>query len=121
MQAIAPLFHFSELAAQHHVHAPDPHGLQKRVTHIIVETAQGFLAAIDQAHMTAQAVEDMCEFQRDIAAARDQNALGQLVEMEGFVGGDAKLAARDHMAGAHLAGGPVAGGDQDLVCRHAFL
>ena len=69
--------------------------------------------------MAAQAVEDMGEFQRDIAAAGDQDALGQFLQVKGLVGGDAELAAGNDMAGAHLAGRPVAGGDQDFFRRDA--
>ena len=121
MEAIAAFLHLGEFAAQQHFQPARFHGFAKRVAHIVVETAQGLLAAIDQAHMAAQAMEDMGEFQRDVAAARHQDALGQFVEVEGFVGGDAKIPARNHMRGAHFAGGPVAGGDQDLFRCHLLL
>src|SRR5262249_49275542 len=48
---------------------------------LVVEAAQDVLAAIDQGYVRAEAVEDGGELERDIAAALDQNALRQLLEM----------------------------------------
>ena len=48
------------------------------VAHVVVEAAQDLLAAIDQRHLGAEAVEDAGELDRDVAAALDQDALRQL-------------------------------------------
>ena len=75
----------------------------RRVAHVLVEAAQDLVAAIDQRHFAAQAMEDVGELDRDIAAAGDHDAVRQLVEMEGLVGGDGVFGAE---AIAHVAAGP---------------
>ena len=65
---------------------------------VVVEAAQDVLAAIDQRHLRAEAVEDAGELDRDIAAALHQDALRQLLEVEGLVRGDHVLDARDGRA-----------------------
>ena len=50
--------------------------VEQRLAHVVVETAQRLVAAIDQRDLAAQAMKDMGEFQRDIAAAGDQDAPG---------------------------------------------
>ena len=65
------------------------------LAHVVVEAAQDVLAAIDQRHLGAEPVEDAGELDRDIAAALDENALRQLLQMERLVRGDDVLEARD--------------------------
>ena len=52
------------------------------VAHVVVEAAQDVVAAIDQRHLGAEAVEDAGELDRDIAAALDQDALRQFLADE---------------------------------------
>ena len=54
-------------------------------THIIVEPAQDVLAAIDECHLGAEPGEDARELDCDIAAALDQNALGQFGKVKRLV------------------------------------
>ena len=62
--------------------------------HVVVEAAQEVGAAIDQGRLDAQAVEDAGELHGDVAAADDHDPLGQLRQVEGLVGGDGELDAR---------------------------
>ncbi|MNN26122.1 hypothetical protein D3C81_1396210 [compost metagenome] len=78
--------------------------------HRLVEAAQEALAAVQQRGLRAQTVEDRGELDGDIAAADHQYALGQLLEIEGFVGGDRQLAPGDLR---HLR--PAADSDQDVL------
>ena len=48
------------------------------LAHVVVEAAQDVLAAIDQRHVGAEAVEDAGELDRDIAAALDHDAVRQI-------------------------------------------
>ena len=77
---------------------------------VLVETAQDVVAAIDHGHVGAEAGEDAGEFQRDIAAALDHDALRQFGEMKRLVGGDHVLDAGDFAAVV----GRAAGRDQDV-------
>ena len=72
------------------------------------------LAAIDQRHLGAEAVEDAGELHRDVAAALDQDALGQFLQVERLVRRDDVLEAGD--LGAEMRRG--AGGDQDRLGAH---
>ena len=77
---------------------------------ILVKTAQDVVAAIDQRHVGAEAGEDAGEFQRDIAAALDHDALRQFGQVKHFVG-------RDHVLDAGNFGavvGRAAGRDQHV-------
>ena len=62
---------------------------------VVVEPAQDVVAAIDQRHLGAEPVEDAGELERDVAAALDENAPGQLREMKRLVRGDHVLEAGD--------------------------
>ena len=73
------------------------------------------LAAIDQRDLAAEAVEDAGELDGDIAAALDQDALRQLLEMEGLVRRDDVLEAGDLRAEMRRA----AGRDQDRLGANA--
>ena len=75
-----------------------------------VEAPQEQGAAINLGNLRAQAVEDSGEFHRDIAAANDDQALGEMLQVEYFVGGNGILAARERGDV-----GPAAGGDEDFV------
>jgi hypothetical protein len=61
--------------------------------------------------------EDARELHRDIAAARDQDALGQFRQVEGLFRGDGVFDARQ--VGGHPR--TAAGGDQDLVGRDRLV
>ena len=84
-------------------------------THIIVEAAQDIVAAIDDRHVGAQAGKDAGEFERDIAAALDDDVLRKLLQMEGLVRGDRVLDAGNRIA----IGRRAAGGDQNVGRAHA--
>src|SRR5258706_14941511 len=71
------------------------HLLGDALAELGIEAAQQALAAIRERGLHAQAVEDRREFERDVAAADDQRALRQFLEMERFVGGDGVLASLD--------------------------
>ena len=105
-----PLVDPPEDAVGDDAHALLVHGLGQRVAHVLVEAAQDLVAAIDQRHLAAQAMEDVGELDRDIAAAGDDDPARQLVEMKRLVGGDGEVGAE---AIAHVAAGPAAGGDKD--------
>ena len=68
-------------------------GAQMRAQ-VVIEAAQDVVAAIDQRHLGAEAVEDAGELDRDIAAALDQDALRQLLQMKRLVRGDHVLDGR---------------------------
>ncbi len=88
-------------------------GAQMRAQ-IVVEAAQDVVAAIDQRHLRAETVEDAGELDRDIAAALDQDALRQLLEMKRLVRGDHVLVAFDLLAERRRG----AGRDQDIFGPH---
>ena len=78
--------------------------------HVVVETAQDVVAAIDQRHVGAEARKDAGELQRDITAALNHDALRQLRQMK-------HLVRRNHVldAGNGLAViGRAAGRDQHV-------
>ena len=85
------------------------------LAHVVVEAAQNVFAAIDQRHLRAKAGENAGKLHRDIAAALDQDALGQLRKMKRFVGGDDVLEAGDLGAMIRLG----AGRDQNRLGAHA--
>ena len=101
-----------------HGDAARAHLVAQVLAHIVVEAAQDILAAIDQRHFAAEAGEDAGELHRDIAAALDDDALGQFGQME-------RLVRRDHVfepGNFRPVMRPAAGGDQDglgpaLACR----
>ena len=62
---------------------------------VLVEAAQDVVAAIDHGDVGAEAREDAGEFQRDIAAALDHDALRQFGEVKRLVRGDHVLDAGD--------------------------
>ena len=76
---------------------------------VLVEAAQHALAAMNERHVRAQALENLGELDRDVAAADDHDPLGQTVQMERLVGGDGEFRAA-HALRAH---DPTAGGDED--------
>ena len=76
-----------------------------------VEAREDLAAAIDQRRLDAEAVEDVGEFDRDVAAAGNDDRLRQDGQIEGLVGEDAVLVAGQR----RMRVGPAAGGDQDLV------
>ncbi|MNX61455.1 hypothetical protein D3C86_923890 [compost metagenome] len=79
--------------------------------HVVVKAAQDVRAAIDQGRLDAEPGENARELDRDIAAARDQDALGQFRQVEGFFGRDGVFDARQVLGLPRAA----AGGDQDLL------
>ena len=76
-----------------------------------VEARQDLAAAIDQRRLDAEAVEDVGELDRDVAAAGNDDRLRQDGQVERLVGEDAVLVAGQR----RMRVGPAAGGDQDLV------
>ena len=84
--------------------------------HVVVEAAQDVLAAIDHGHLGAEPVEDGGELDRDVAAALDQDALRQFLEVKRLVRRDDVLAALDVLAERRRA----AGRDQDVLGAHGL-
>ena len=60
---------------------------------VVVEAAQHAIAAMHDARLGAEPVEDVGEFQRHVAAADDENAPREFLQQEGLVRGDAELEA----------------------------
>ena len=83
---------------------------------VLVETAEQVIAAINQVHIDAHAVENTGELDRDIAAADDDHRLRQLGQMKGLFRGDGVFDAR-HIVGQRRA---AASGDQHLGCGDRF-
>jgi hypothetical protein len=86
------------LDAAEDVGADDPDALVlvfgvEQAAHVHVEARQDLAAAIENRRLHAEIVEDPGEFDCDVAAARNDNALGQPLQMEGVVGGDAEFVA----------------------------
>jgi hypothetical protein len=79
------------------------------LANIVVEAAQNIFAAIDQRHFAAQPGEDAGEFDGDITAALDDDALRQFCEMKRLVRRDDMFEARNFRS--HMR--PAAGGNQD--------
>ena len=92
------------------------HFLAQVFADIVVEAAQDIFAAIDQRHSAAQPRKDAGEFHRDIAAALDDDALGQSLQMERLVRGDRVFDAGNLRPVMR----PGAGRDQDRLGMHAF-
>ena len=61
---------------------------------VVVEAAQHAIAAMHDACCDAEAMEDVGEFQRHVAAADDQDATRQLRQQERLVRADAELQSR---------------------------
>jgi hypothetical protein len=97
-------------------HAQLGHLRLEMLAQVVVETAQDILAPVDQGHLGAQPVEDGGELDGDVAAALDQNAGGQFVEMERLVRGDDVFDAGDRRAEPRRS----AGGDQDVARTDRF-
>ena len=79
---------------------------------VLVETAQDVVAAVDHGDVGAEAGENAGEFQRDVAAALDHDALRQFGQMKRLVGGDHMLDSGNGLAVV----GRAAGGDQHVSC-----
>ena len=77
--------------------------------HIVVKAPQDVRPAIDQGGLDPQTGKDAGELDRDIAAARDQDALRQLRQVEGLFRSDGVFDARQVLGYP----GAAAGGDQD--------
>ncbi len=90
------------------------HRLVQATAHVLVEAAENFGAAIDQRRLDPEAVEDIGEFDGDIAAAGHHDRARQFLEVEGLVGRDAQLMARQR--GMRI--GRATDGDDDLLRRH---
>src|SRR5256885_3038376 len=110
LQAIGVLDDLCRLAAEVDIDAIVRHLLGDPLAEVGVEAAQQALAAIRERRAYAEAVQDRGELERDVAAAHDQRALGQALEMECFVRRDGVLAPFDRRY--HR---PGAGGDQDVL------
>ncbi len=71
-----------------------------------VEATQEQVATVQKRGSRPQALEDASELDRDIATAHHQHSAWQVLEVEGFVGGDGQFLARNVR---HL--WPATGGD----------
>ena len=90
------------------------HRLVQPAPQILVEARQDLGAAIDQRRLDAEAMEDIGEFDGNIAAAGDHDRFRQLFKMKGLVGGDAEFVTGKGCMRVR----PSAGGDDDRLCRH---
>ena len=71
------------------------HRVAQAVSHIVVEAAQNVRRAHDLRDLSAQALEERGEFNRDIAAADHEKAPRKHGQIEDLVGGDRVLEALD--------------------------
>src|ERR1700730_4567248 len=69
------------------------HFRAQMLAHIVVEPTQNVFAPVDQYHLRAKAVENAGKLNRDITAALDEDARGQVLEVKSLVGGDDVLQA----------------------------
>ena len=74
--------------------------LVEQAAQIFVEAAQGQIGAQRQMHLGAEPREDAGEFDGDIAAADDQQALRQFRQVENLVGGDGDARGPESVAAA---------------------
>ena len=63
------------------------------VADVVIEAAQDLLAAADEDGFNTQAREDAREFDRDVAAANDDDTRWQFFEVESLIRGDGQLMA----------------------------
>ena len=70
-------------------------GFHDLVAHVFIEAAQNLVAAIAERDVGAEPREDVRELNRNIAGAGDEDALGEFLEIEGFVRRDAMFGAGD--------------------------
>eukprot|EP00050_Salpingoeca_kvevrii_P006715 m.291178 g.291178 ORF g.291178 m.291178 type:complete len:515 (-) comp12428_c0_seq1:41-1585(-) len=77
----------------------------------LVEAAKDLLSADHELDVAAKGIEDARHLDGNVASANDSAALGQLLELEKAVAGDAQLLARD--AGP---GRTAAGGNDNVLC-----
>jgi hypothetical protein len=81
------------------------------LAHVLAEAREDFLAAVDQGHLHAQAMEDVGELDGDVAAAGDQDGARQLRQVERLVGGNAQFVAGQRCMWV----GRTARGDDDPI------
>ena len=112
---IARLLDGGDGVAAGHGDAVGAHLVAQMLAHVIIEAAQDVFAAIDEGHLRAEARKDAGELDRDIAAALDDDARRQFIEMQ-------RLVRRDHVLEAgnlRPVMRPGAGRDQDRLRLHA--
>ena len=90
------------------------HLIVQMFAHVVIEAAQDILAAVDQRHLGTETVEDTGKLDGDIAAALDEDALGQFGEVKRLIRRDDVLEPGD--ARAVIRRG--AGGDQNGLRAH---
>ncbi len=88
-------------------------GIGDAVAQILIEATQHLVAAVDDGGVDAQLRKDAGELHGDIAAAGDDDALGQARQIESLVGGDDVLDAGPRLGKPGLA----AGSNQNLLRR----
>ena len=108
--AVISPFYFGKARVEPKLDALDRRYLEQTVAHLLVIAAQYDVGAVDQGHVTTELVEDTGEFIGDVAAARDDDPLGQILQME-------HLVRTDRMFDAFHIGhkGPRARSDQNLA------
>ena len=107
---VAVLVHFINGAAGENGDALFLHLGAHMLADVLVEAAQDIVAAIDHGDVGAVAGENAGEFQRDVTAALDHDALRQFSEMKRLVGGNDVLDAGNLPPVV----GRAAGRDQDV-------
>mmetsp|Transcript_10926 Transcript_10926/g.18704 ORF Transcript_10926/g.18704 Transcript_10926/m.18704 type:complete len:255 (+) Transcript_10926:462-1226(+) len=83
------------VCARMHMHPALGQVLTHRVAHILVEAAEGGRLAVHDVGLRPGGVEDAREFHRNEPASKHDHFLGDLVNNERLVGGDAELRTGD--------------------------
>jgi hypothetical protein len=91
---VAGFLEFRKCGLQRELRAAALHFYMHVRAQVVVEATQQLVAAMQDAGLGAEAVENVCELKRDVAATDDQYPLGKLLQQERFVRSDAELDPR---------------------------
>ena len=100
------------MRAEDELHPPPLHLGRHVGADVLVKSPQDLVAAIDQGHIDAHAVENACELHGNEATADDHDPLWQGGEVEGLLGGHGEVRARQ----VFRLPGTAACGDEDALC-----
>ena len=109
-EAVLVLDDLRRLAAEVDGEPAVAHFVGDALTEVGVEATQQPLAAVGERGLDAEPLEDRGELERDVAAADDQRALRQLLQVERLVRADGVLATFDRRHDR-----PRTRGDQDVL------
>mmetsp|Transcript_225 Transcript_225/g.776 ORF Transcript_225/g.776 Transcript_225/m.776 type:complete len:323 (+) Transcript_225:512-1480(+) len=91
--AVVVLLHGLDVVVELDLHASLDHLLLKGLRQRLVEGAEKARATVDDGSLGAEGVEDASDLHANVASAQDGGALGQVLELEESVAGDAVLGA----------------------------